>query len=225
MNATHSPMPTTLTGPAGALEILAEGFDTSFNAIAIICHPHPLHGGTLLNKVVHYLARSCRELGLASLRFNYRGVGKSDGRYGEGIGESEDLLAIIDWLAERYPGTPLWLAGFSFGSYVALRAAGQRHAEQLITIAPAVNRLDFSELPMPGCPWLLIHGDADEVVPFEQVVQWVTALAEPPETVYMEGVGHFFHGQLPRLQEKLMEKLAMAAARLSSDFSSNSKNH
>ncbi len=221
MNATNSPMPTTLSGPAGVLEILAEGFDARFTGIAVICHPHPLHGGTMLNKVVHYLARSCRELGLASLRFNYRGVGKSAGGYGEGVGESEDLLAIIDWLTERYPGMPLWLAGFSFGSYVALRAAGQRPVKQLITIAPAVNRLDFSHLPIPNCPWLLIHGDADEVVPLEEVVRWVATLAKPPETVYMEGVEHFFHGQLPRLQENLMEKLATAAARLSSDFISD----
>lgn len=211
-------MPTLLTGPAGALEILAEGFDAPFTGIAIICHPHPLHGGTMLNKVVHYLARSCRELGLASLRFNYRGVGKSEGSYGEGIGESEDLLAIIDWLAGRYPGTPLWLAGFSFGSYVALRAAGLRQVEQLITIAPAVNRLDFSKLPMPGCPWLLVHGDEDEVVPFTEVVEWVNGLTRPPQTVWLDGVGHFFHGQLPRLQEQLMAKLAAAAARLGGDY-------
>lgn len=209
-----TPMPTTLTGPAGTLEILAEGFDAPFTAIAIICHPHPLHGGTMLNKVVHYLARSCRELGLASLRFNYRGVGKSEGSYGEGIGESEDLLAIIDWMTQRYPGTPLWLAGFSFGCYVALRAASQRHIEQLITIAPAVNRLDFNDLPIPNCPWLLVHGEEDEVVPFADVVKWVNGLSNPPETVYLDGVGHFFHGQLPRLQQNLLERLGAAATRL-----------
>ncbi len=100
---------------------------------------------------------------------------------------------------------------------MALRAAGQRPVNQLITIAPAVNRLDFSKLPMPGCPWLLVHGDADEVVPFAEVVQWVAALAEPPETVYMEGVGHFFHGQLPRLQAQLMARLATAATQLKAD--------
>ena len=210
----NSAIPTTLTGPVGALEILAEGFDTPFNGIAIICHPHPLHGGTMLNKVVHTLARSCRELGLASLRFNYRGVGNSEGGYGEGLGESEDLLAIIDWLGQRYPSTPLWLAGFSFGCYVALRAAGLRPIEQLITIAPAVNRLDFNELPLPRCPWLLVHGDADEVVPFAEVVDWVNGLTTPPETIYLDGVSHFFHGQLPRLQKNLIERLAAAAARL-----------
>lgn len=207
-------IPTTLPGPSGALEILGEGFDAPFKGIAIICHPHPLHGGTMLNKVVHYLARTTRELGLASLRFNYRGVGKSEGSYGEGIGESEDLLAIIDWVDEHYPGTPLWLAGFSFGCYVVLRAAGQRQVRQLITIAPAVNRLDFSELPLPNCPWLLVHGDEDEVVPFAEVVEWVNSLSTPPETIYLDGVGHFFHGQLPRLQENLMARLSAAAARL-----------
>ncbi len=214
----NSPMPTTLNGPAGVLEILAEGFDTPFNGIAIVCHPHPLHGGTLLNKVVHYLARSCRELGLASLRFNYRGVGKSEGGYGEGVGESEDLLAIIDWLTEHYPGTPLWLAGFSFGSYVALRAAGLRPVAQLITIAPAVNRLDFSDLPIPNCPWLLVHGEADEIVPFAEVVAWLETVTPSPETVYLEGVGHFFHGQLPQLQTHLMARLGTAAARINRDL-------
>ena len=216
MNTHNQSMPTMLNGPTGVLEILAEGFNTPFNGIAIICHPHPLHGGTLLNKVVHYLARSCRELGLASLRFNYRGVGKSTGEYGEGVGESEDLLAIIDWVTEHYPDTPLWLAGFSFGAYVALRAAGIRPVAQLITIAPAVNRLDFSTLPMPNCPWLLVHGEADEIVPFAEVVAWLETVTPPPETVYLEGVGHFFHGQLPRLQGQLMERLNGAAARLNS---------
>lgn len=214
MNSTTFTMPAAIQGPAGVLEIVAEGFDTPFKGIAIICHPHPLHGGTMLNKVVHYLARTTRELGLASLRFNYRGVGKSEGSYGEGIGESEDLLAIIDWVEQHYPGMPLWLAGFSFGAYVALRASTQRDIKQLITIAPAVNRLDFSALPLPGCPWLLVHGSEDEVVPFAEVVAWVAGLETPPETVWLEGVGHFFHGQLPRLQESLMARLSAAAARL-----------
>lgn len=214
MNSTTSTLPTSITGPVGSLEILTEGFDAPFKGIAIICHPHPLHGGTMLNKVVHYLARTTRELGLASLRFNYRGIGRSEGSYGEGIGESEDLLAVIDWVEQRYPGAPLWLAGFSFGSYVVLRASTQRHVEHLITIAPAVNRLDFSDLPLPGCPWLLVHGDEDEVVPFAEVAEWVNGLNTPPETIYLDGVGHFFHGQLPRLQENLMTSLAAAAARL-----------
>ena len=214
MTLPDNSLPTTLPGPVGDLEILAEGFDSPFKGIAIICHPHPLHGGTMLNKVVHYLARTARELGLASLRFNYRGVGKSAGSYGEGVGESEDLLAIIDWIEEHYPNTPLWLAGFSFGSYVALRASTLRRVAQLVTIAPAVNRLDFSTLPLPSCPWLLVHGDEDEIVPFSEVVEWVNSLNNPPETVYLEGVGHFFHGELPRLQETLMAKLSPAAEKL-----------
>ena len=205
------PLSPFIKGPAGALEILTEGFDKPFKGIVIICHPHPLHGGTMTNKVVHYIARAMQELGFATLRFNFRGVGKSEGKYGDGIGETDDLLAIIDWASQRFSSATIWLAGFSFGSYVSLRASTQRDITQLITIAPAVNLLDFKKLILPSCPWLLIQGDEDEIVPFENVTDWVNTLETRPKTIYLNGVGHFFHGQLVRLRQTLLDNLIPAA--------------
>ena len=210
----HS-LPTTLPGPAGQLEIMAQGFDqATIKGIAVVCHPHPLHGGTMTNKVVHFIARSLNELGFAVLRFNFRGVGRSEGSFADGIGETEDLLAVIDWIEARYPGVPLWLAGFSFGAYVALRAVSQRPIQRLITVAPAVHLYDFSKITLPTCPWLLIQGDADEVVPHERVVAWVKGLERRPRTVYLKGVGHFFHGKLTLLREVLLGALGPAADQL-----------
>ncbi len=201
-------------GPSGPLEAILENLSSAPKGIMIVCHPHPLHGGTMQNKVVHTLARTGQALGLATLRFNYRGVEKSAGEYAEGVGETEDLLAIIDWLDEQFPAIPIWLAGFSFGAYVAMCASNRRHIEQLITVAPAVNLLRFEGIEQPNCPWLLLMGDADEIVPFETVLNWIDKLETAPETVYFERTSHFFHGQLINLKNKLIEKLKAAAEQL-----------
>jgi alpha/beta superfamily hydrolase len=194
----------TLAGPAGALEALtlcpARGDSV---ATAIILHPHPLHGGTMQNKVVHTLARAFGELGVASVRFNFRGVGGSAGVFAHGAGETEDTLAVIAWLRQQRPDTPVWLAGFSFGAYVALRAAASVQVSGLITVAPAVHLYDFSAFALPRCPWLLIQGEADEVVPVEMVRGWLTGIAAPPQTLFLPGVGHFFHGHLAEIKSAL----------------------
>lgn len=211
----QAPLPTTVAGPAGRLEISVEGFEQpAVRGIAIVCHPHPLHGGTMTNKVVHFLSRSLNELGFASLRFNFRGVGKSEGEFAEAIGETEDLLAVIDWVQQRFPSMPVWLAGFSFGAYVALSAASQRNVERLITVAPAVHLYDVSSLTPPSCPWLLIQGDSDEIVPIDQVRAWVQRLEKRPRTVYLKGVGHFFHGKLTLLRDVVVGALEPAAKQL-----------
>lgn len=200
----------TIPGPAGGLEALSdcppEG--TALRGMAVVCHPHPLYGGSLHNKVVHYLARTFNEPGLGTVRFNFRGVGKSDGTYAQGEGETADLLAVLDWVEKQRPGLPLWLAGFSFGAYVALRAAPQRPVKQLVTVAPPVNFFDFRKLPAPRCPWLLIQGREDEVVPCDDVLTWATGLESPPQIVCLEGVGHFFHGRLNDLRAALKRSLA-----------------
>lgn len=196
-----------IPGPAGPLEALAENFDHIDQGVLVVCHPHPQHGGTLHNKVVHSLARAGHELGLASLRFNYRGVGQSEGSYDEGRGETDDLLAVLDWLDAHAHPPRLWLAGFSFGAYVAMRASGQRPIDQLITVAPAVNLLRFQGLSPPTCPWLLLQGTADEIVPCEAVRDWMAQLASPPQTLYFEGAGHFFHGRLVELRRRLVAYL------------------
>lgn len=207
-------IPPFLPGPVGQLETLAEGFDKLDKGIAIVCHPHPLHSGTMHNKVVHYLARTFRDLGFASLRFNFRGVGKSAGEYGEAIGETKDLLAVYDWIKAQFPDTPIWLGGFSFGGYVALRGSTQRQVGQLVTIAPSVSFFDTQGLALPECPWLLVQGTADETVPHQAVLDWQAGLKTQPETVYLEGVEHFFHGNLPLLRQTLIEKLSAAAENL-----------
>jgi alpha/beta superfamily hydrolase len=203
-----------IEGPAGALETLLENFADAPRGIMVVCHPHPQHGGTLHNKVVHTLARSAHDLGLASLRFNYRGVGQSEGKYDEGRGETSDLLTVLDWLDDHFPAVPVWLAGFSFGAYVALEATNQRAVSQLITVAPAVNLLRFAGVASPICPWLLVMGTADEIVPFEQVLEWIEMQEHRPETLFLEGAGHFFHGRLVELRETLIGRLAGAAKKL-----------
>jgi len=206
--------PLFIDGPDGALEALAENFDHLDKGVLVACHPHPQHGGTMHNKVVHTLARAAHELGLASLRFNYRGVGQSEGSYAEGAGETDDLLAVLDWLDENVHPPAVWLAGFSFGAYVAMRASSRREIDQLITVAPAVNLLRFQGLEPPSCPWLLLHGTADEIVPIDKVRAWLDDLAEPPETVFFEGAGHFFHGRLVELRNAVTDRLAERAAEL-----------
>jgi uncharacterized protein len=193
----------TLTGPAGALEAVTLCPAHAAVATAVILHPHPLHGGTMQNKVVHTLARAFAELGVASVRFNFRGVGASAGRFAHGEGETEDALAVIAWVRRQRPGSPIWLAGFSFGAYIALRAAATAQVDGLITVAPAVHLYDFSRLSLPQCPWLLIQGEADEVVPVDSVRAWLTSLAPQPQTLFLPDTGHFFHGRLNDLKAAL----------------------
>jgi len=195
-----------LAGPAGALEAqtLCPSL-TDVAATAVILHPHPLHGGTMQNKVVHTLARGFADLGMASVRFNFRGVGASAGRFADGAGETEDALAVIRWVREQRPGAPIWLAGFSFGAYIALRAAATAQVNGLVTVAPAVHLYDFSTLVLPSCPWLLIQGEADEVVPIEALRAWLSGVAPKPQALFLPDVGHFFHGRLSDLKSALRD--------------------
>ena len=197
-----------IPGPAGDLEslLLEEGSATS-DFFGIVCHPHPQHGGSMHNKVVTTLARTFAELGAPSIRFNYRGVEKSAGEYDRGDGETQDLLAVIKWVNQHYPSHKVWLAGFSFGSFIALRGASllPDQVTQLITIAPSVKGyFDFIDGSRITCPWVLVMGEADELVAIEDVKQWVSDLPVPVEAVYFPKVGHFFHGNLIRLREQLL---------------------
>jgi alpha/beta superfamily hydrolase len=188
-------------GPAGRIEGMLDDPDAQPVAIAVVCHPHPLQGGTMQNKVAYMLARAFNDMGALSLRFNFRGVGQSAGKFDSGIGETDDALAAIDWLAAQHPGLPLWLGGFSFGSFVALRAQSRRPVVRLVTVAPAVERFDTKDIVLPTYPWVLVQGDADDVVSPQAVLSWARGLPQPPRILEMAGAGHFFHGRLNELRE------------------------
>uniref|UniRef100_UPI0031B9E25E alpha/beta hydrolase n=1 Tax=Oleiagrimonas sp. TaxID=2010330 RepID=UPI0031B9E25E len=190
-----------LRGPVGRLEVSVDLPESGLRAgVAIVCHPHPEHGGTMHNKVVTILERSLRESGLATARFNFRGVGASEGEYDEGRGEGEDLAAVVDWVRARRGDDAIWLAGFSFGSYVALRNAARLGADALITVAPPVGRWDLEGFEMPACPWLLIQGEEDEVVDPDAVFAWAEKLKPHPSVVRMPETSHFFHRRLMDLR-------------------------
>lgn len=191
----------TMPGPAGALECLVERPEAAERAATVIvCHPHPLHGGTMHNKVVTMVSRALVELGLTSVRFNFRGVGGSAGEYADGIGEADDLRAVAAWVRRERPGGALWLAGFSFGSYVALRVAQELAPQQLIQIAPPVGRWDFAPLALPECPWLIVQGEADEVVDPAAVFAWAATLPKNAQLVRIPETSHFFHRRLMDLR-------------------------
>ena len=199
-----------LPGPAGQLEVMTSSADTSLHhppTIVVICHPHPLFGGTMHNKVIYTLARCFNSIGLASVRFNFRGVGLSQGAYDNGIGETDDLLSILTWLKQSSPESVIWLAGFSFGAYVAARAAKIWPAEKLICVAPPIENFPFKTLPPFSCPWILIQGDEDEVVSATAVFNWVNYLEPQPDVIKIHGAGHFFHGKLIELRDRLITTL------------------
>jgi alpha/beta superfamily hydrolase len=198
-----------LPGPAGAIELacaLPEP-DVARAGVAIICHPNPVQGGTMHNKVVTITERALLELGLATVRFNFRGVGQSEGVHDSGVGEADDVAAIAGWLRAERPGDALWLAGFSFGSYVALRAAPRVEPVQMILIAPPAGRWDFSAIAAPACPWLVVQGEEDEVVDPAAVFAWVDTLVPAPQLVRLPETGHFFHRRLMDLRGVLKNAL------------------
>ncbi len=192
----------TVAGPAGLLvTAVDEPAGGASQGLALLCHPHPLHGGTLDNKVVQTLARACVALGYTALRLNFRGVGGSEGAWDEGRGETEDAQAVL--LAHRTAGQPLLIGGFSFGAFVATQLAARLAdgrtpggaAARLVLVGPAASR--FSLAPVPA-QTLVVHGEADDVVPLQAVLDWARPQALP--VVVVPGAGHFFHGQLPLLK-------------------------
>lgn len=200
----------TINGPAGALEARiqagAEAGALSERALtAIVCHPHPQHGGTMSNKVVTTLVRTYRDLGVATVRFNFRGVGASEGTFDNAVGEVDDLLAVRDWLANQRPDGALLLAGFSFGSAVAAGAVYRAApVEHLTLIAPPVERYAYDRDGRFPCPVCIAQGERDDVVVPEGVIRWSeTHLQSPHVLLRYPQAGHFFHGQLTGLKTDL----------------------
>ncbi len=199
-----------IPGPAGDLEILtASPENITRSTIAIICHPHPVHGGTMTNKVVSTLARMYKELGLRTVRFNFRGVNKSTGEFDNGRGEVDDLKAVIAWVKSVAPESPIALAGFSFGAYIAAVVATQIDAEHLVCVAPPVVNFNMpetiSEIP---CPWIVVQGDQDEIVSPAAVFEWAEKRNPKPTIIRIENASHFFHGKLLELRESIFAVLS-----------------
>ena len=188
-----------VAGPAGRIEVAIDTPEGGAHGTAVLCHPHPLHGGTMDNKVIQTLARAFVQIGWRAVRFNFRGVGASQGQWDHGVGEVDDALAVV--AAQRDPSLPLALGGFSFGGYVAAQAAERlatagTPARRVVLVGPAT-----STFPVPAVPpdSLVIHGEADDVVPLSATLDWARPQGLP--VVVLPGVGHYFHGQLTRLRE------------------------
>jgi len=197
-----------IPGPTGVLEALLvqpENYQSG-QPIAVVCHPHPLHGGSMANKVVHIVADSFHKLGVATLRFNFRGVGHSAGRYDNGVGEVDDLLAVINWFKERYTDSPLWLAGFSFGSFVAFNAYHKVKADRLLLVAPPVGRFGFNAELTVDVPWMVIQGGKDDVVSPQEVSIWVHRCRRQPHYEWLADADHFFHGRLNRIRDVILRQ-------------------
>ncbi|MBA2651767.1 MAG: hypothetical protein H0U73_05830 [Tatlockia sp.] len=194
------------SGLAGQLEgLLTVPPNANKQFIALLGHPHSLQGGTMNNKVVSTMSRAFKELEIASLRFNFRGVGQSEGLYDDGIGESEDMLILMRLCQQELAADAKFIfAGFSFGSYVAYRAAAQAAHELLITVAPPVHHYNYEEYPPPR-PWVIMQGDEDEVVPFATVKDFADLFSPPLAFYSFAETSHFFHGKLLDLKTSLLK--------------------
>jgi uncharacterized protein len=195
----HINIPTPIGHLEGILKPEEQGVIPTY--AAIICHPHPLGGGTMHNKVVFKVAQTLQVLGIPALRFNFRGVGHSTGTYDEGRGEMDDVRSALEFLSRRYPGLPVILAGFSFGAYVGLRVAAIDDRVQAM-IGLGVPARSFNGDTLQGChkPKLFIHGTEDELAPYDLTVKWFEQVPAPKRLVAVQGADHFFQGRLEEVQ-------------------------
>jgi alpha/beta superfamily hydrolase len=203
--------PLFIDGPCGQLEALWLDAPDA-RGVALICHPNPIQGGTMLNKVVSTVQRTARDAGLATLRFNYRGVGASAGSHDMASGEVDDAEAVAHWLRAQYPELPLTLLGFSFGGFVAAALGGRLEAQgvtlgKLFMLAPAVHRLTAENPPAASCPLVLIQPEDDEVIDPQAVYAWSADLGRAHELLKVAECGHFFHGKLTDLKDLLLPRL------------------
>lgn len=187
-----------IAGKAGVIEAIYHIADKPPNKpFIVVCHPHPLHGGSMNNKVVHTLYKTFKQLSYPVLRFNFRGVGQTQGQFNGGVGESDDLRTVIDWLHQHLASGPVWLAGFSFGAYVALRTQNHEKVERLFLVAPPISLYHCENQPLQK-PCTVIHGEQDELIPLQTVKKWTQN--QPFSVFYsLEKACHFFHGNLIEL--------------------------
>ncbi len=198
-----------IAGPAGPLEARLDLPEGPPRAVAVCAHPHPLHGGTMHTKALYQTAKALTRVGVAALRFNFRGVGLSAGSFDAGPGEKDDFRAALDFAAARYPGLPLWAAGMSFGSWIAAAAGPTDPRVSLVLlVAPAVDRWDFSELVTWTKPKFIIHGEDDELISAKDVRKFYASLPEPKELTWIEHANHLFEGKTSLVGDAVEELLA-----------------
>jgi alpha/beta superfamily hydrolase len=204
---------TFLEGRAGKLEAILKETAGAVTRAAIVCHPHPLFGGTMHNKVVFRIARAFADAGFAVLRFNFRGTGRSEGEHDSGRGEQDDLRSAIEFIERRYAGAEIWLAGFSFGSAVMLRAAAcDDRVRAIIAVGVPVSRQDFSDVAHCNKPKLLVQGSNDQYGPLDQLETLFESLDEPKQMKVIDDADHFFEGHLPELAETVTKFIDSVSA-------------
>ncbi len=209
-----------IRGAAGSIEVASEAPSGPVAAVAVIAHPHPLFGGTMDNKVVTTLERALRELGAATFRFNFRGVGATEGAHDEGRGEADDMVAVAAHALAAHPAAPLWLAGFSFGGAIAVQASNRVDFARLVLVAPGFRRISAHGMgspidpndPLFGAPGrhshanaFVVHGDLDDTVPLSDSLGW--AAAREVNVVVIAGAEHFFHRKLHLLRDAVSRML------------------
>ena len=198
-----------IPGPAGPLEALLEVPAIAPRAAVVFAHPHPLYGGTMHNRAVYHATKALARVGTVVLRFNFRGVGASDGAHDGGPGEMDDYRAALDFVAAKYPGLPVWAAGYSFGSWVAWNVAlVDDRVGLMLGLGLPVNLFDFTPAKASGKAKFLIHGDRDEVIPLREVRKFYAELHEPKELVVIEDADHLFDGRTSEVGEAVEGLLA-----------------
>jgi alpha/beta superfamily hydrolase len=198
-----------IPGPAGPLEALMDLPEGEPRAVAVFGHPHPLHGGTMHTKALYQAAKAMPRIGVAALRFNFRGVGSSTGTFDSGPGEKDDFRAALSYVEQRFPDLPIWAAGMSFGSWIALTVGAEDpRVSLLLAVAPPIDRYDFDVLKTSTLPKFIVHGENDELISIKEIRKFYAQIPEPKELVTIEDANHLFEGKTSLVGEAVADLLA-----------------
>ena len=198
-----------IPGPAGPLEALLDLPAGEPRAVAVFGHPHPMHGGTMHTKALYQAAKAMPRIGVAALRFNFRGVGRSAGTFDSGAGEKDDFRAGLSFVETRFPDLPVWSAGMSFGSWIAMTVGAEdARVSLLLAIAPPVDRYDFDALKTCTLPKFIVHGESDELISIKEIRKFYAQIPEPKELVTIEDANHLFEGKTSLVGEAVEDLLA-----------------
>ena len=198
-----------IAGPAGPLEALLDLPEGEPRAVAVFGHPHPLHGGTMHTKALYQAAKAMPRIGVAALRFNFRGVGRSGGTFDSGDGEKDDFRAALSFVEQRFPDLPIWAAGMSFSSWIALSVGAEdTRVSLLLAVAPPVDRYDFDALKTSTLPKFIVHGESDELISIKDIRKFYAQIPEPKELVTIEDANHLFEGKTSLVGEAVEDLLA-----------------